>query len=223
MKRNILLGTVGLGIVALALTMATGGCGGGHSDDVALTSSSTGILLLTAETPPTGPITGGTQITLTGTGFATGISVLVANLPATNVNVLSETSLTAVTPAGFQGAADITVFYPTTGQGFVLPAGFTYLTLPQIYSINPTTVPDVATALNLPFVLTGAGFEPGLTTVSFGTNVATGVIVQSPNFLTGTIPAMVTTATVVVSIDVAGTANVVPANTPPTTFIYGSP
>jgi hypothetical protein len=220
MKRNILLAILGATAAALALSTSTGGCGSNHNAAPIVSSSLSGILLLTAESPPTGPITGGTTVTLTGTGFTTGISVLVGNLPATNVTVVSESKLTFVTPAGYQGVADITAFYPATGQGFVLPAGFTYLTLVQIYSISPVGLPPGASALNLPFVLTGAGFIPGLTTVQFGGLQATGVVVQSTNFVTGTIPASVTSGTVIVTANVAGTANTVPANTPPPTFTY---
>lgn len=215
-----LLGTFGARLVALAFSLPLGGCHTSHDSAPILSASLPGILIVTAESPPTGPVTGGTTITLTGTGFQPGIQVLVGGLSATNVTIVSNSTLTCVTPAGYQGASDITVFYPSTGQGFVLPSGFNYLTLPQIYAINPTAIPHQASALNLPFVLTGAGFVPGVTTVLFGTTPATGVVVQSTNFLTGTIPQSGTAQVVTVSINVAGVPNTVPPNTPAPLFQY---
>jgi hypothetical protein len=222
MRKNILLGIVGAGVAALGFSTGTTGCHSSHGTSPIISSSAAGILLLTASSPPTGPITGGTTITLTGTGFAPGIEVLVGNFPATSVTVESNSTLTAVTPAGVQGPADVTVLYPTTGQAFAIPGAFTYLTLLQLYSIQPAGLPTAASNApgGIPFILTGAGFLPGLTTVSFGSLPATNVIVQSDNFLTGTIPATITSGTVVISGTAGGQPNFVPTNVPPLTFTY---
>jgi hypothetical protein len=72
----------------------------------------------------------------------------------------------------------------------------------------------------IPFVLTGAGFVPGLTSVNFGTAAAANVVVQSSNFVTGTIAPSTSSGTVIVTCSVAGVANTVPPNVPPTTFTY---
>jgi Flp pilus assembly protein TadG len=77
---------------------------------------------VTGITPNTGPSTGGTVVTITGTNFgAPGDVVAVTfqptaggiGLPATNVNVVNSTTITATSPAG-NGSADVIV---TTGFG----------------------------------------------------------------------------------------------------------
>jgi hypothetical protein len=64
--------------------------------------------------PANGPITGGTAITITGTQFTPASTVTVGGVPATDVQVLSNTQIVAVTPAGAQGPADVVV---TTANG----------------------------------------------------------------------------------------------------------
>ena len=53
---------------------------------------------VTGITPAEGPTTGNTPVTITGTGFVAGASVTIGNVPATSVEVLSETEITARTP-----------------------------------------------------------------------------------------------------------------------------
>src|SRR5205814_1796586 len=59
-----------------------------------------------------GSTNGGTGVTIAGTGFQTGATVLFGNAPATSVSVASAAIITAVTPAGPKGVADITVKNP---------------------------------------------------------------------------------------------------------------
>ena len=74
-------------------------------------------------TPDHGPVTGGTAITITGTQFAPGATVTVGGVAATDVQVLSNTQIVAVTPAGAQGAQQVVV----TVNGSASPAQtFTY-------------------------------------------------------------------------------------------------
>ncbi len=73
-------------------------------------------------TPNRGPITGGTAITITGTQFTPTTTVTVGGVPATDLQVLSNTQIVAVTPAGAQGPADVVV---TTANGNSTEA-FTY-------------------------------------------------------------------------------------------------
>jgi hypothetical protein len=76
--------------------------------------------------PNQGSSTGGTAITITGTGFVSGATVTVGGVAATNVVVVSATSITATTPAGTVGAADLVVTNPDTTT--ITDAGaFTYL------------------------------------------------------------------------------------------------
>src|SRR6185295_16251250 len=77
--------------------------------------------------PAAGRISGGSPITITGSGFQSGATVLLAGNAATNVVVVSATTITAVTPAHAAGVVGVTVTNPDTGT-FTLAAAFTYLT-----------------------------------------------------------------------------------------------
>gem|GEM_PF-5057983 len=59
--------------------------------------------------PISGPSTGNTNITITGTNFEPPVTVTIGGAPATNVVVVSDTQITATTPAGFPGPAVVTV------------------------------------------------------------------------------------------------------------------
>jgi hypothetical protein len=77
-------------------------------------------------TPNSGSTGGGTAVTVTGTNFATGATVTFGSGAATNVVVVSSTTITATTPAGSAGAVTVTVTNPGSLNGS-LTNGFTYL------------------------------------------------------------------------------------------------
>jgi hypothetical protein len=81
----------------------------------------------TGLTPPRGDIAGGTTVTVNGTGFTRTTAVSFGGVLATDVTVVSDTELTAVTPAHAAGAVDVTVTGP--GGDGVLRAAFTYTTI----------------------------------------------------------------------------------------------
>ena len=64
---------------------------------------------ITGVLPISGPSIGGTNITITGTNFEAPATVTIGGSPATNVVVVSDTQITATTPAGFPGPAVVTV------------------------------------------------------------------------------------------------------------------
>jgi hypothetical protein len=76
-------------------------------------------------TPNSGTTAGGTNVTISGANFATGATVSFGGTPATAVNVLSNTSITATTPAGQAGAVNVTVTNSNNLSG-TMSAGFTY-------------------------------------------------------------------------------------------------
>ncbi|HEY3323879.1 MAG TPA: IPT/TIG domain-containing protein [Planctomycetota bacterium] len=80
---------------------------------------------VTGISPTHGPALGGTNVTITGSNFASGATVNIGPAAATNVVVTNTTSLTAVTPAGNVGAADVVVTNPNSTPG-TLAGGFTY-------------------------------------------------------------------------------------------------
>ena len=81
-------------------------------------------LVVTSITPNTGSPTGGTTVTITGGNFVAGLQVTLGGVPATNVSVVSSSSLTAVTGAHTAGIVDVVV--SGNGRSATLGNGFTY-------------------------------------------------------------------------------------------------
>lgn len=82
---------------------------------IAVESGST----LTAISPDSGTASGGTGVTLTGTGLAGATSVSFDGVPATSVNVVNSTTVTAVTPAHATGTVDVEIDTPAGGATLV--------------------------------------------------------------------------------------------------------
>ena len=61
--------------------------------------------------PTAGPLGGGTLVTITGTGFTGATAVDFGTTPATDLTVVSDTTITADSPAG-TGTVDVTVTTP---------------------------------------------------------------------------------------------------------------
>jgi formylglycine-generating enzyme required for sulfatase activity len=79
---------------------------------------------ITSIVPNNGLYVGGTPIVITGQFLAGATSVTIGGVPCTNVVSVSATQVTAITPAGSVGAADVVVNCP---KGAVTVAGgFTY-------------------------------------------------------------------------------------------------
>ena len=122
--------------------------------------------------PGFGPTAGGTTITIVGSALGGASGVTVRGEAATSVVVVSETTVTAVTPPGLAGAANVQVTTP--GGTATLSGGFTYGNAPPPPSWcivleqapNVTVVPDATlrtaiAATNLPWRVrdTGTGIE----------------------------------------------------------------
>ncbi len=144
--------------------------------------------------PTSGPLTAGTAITIAGTNL-TGATVTVGGVAATSV-VATATSITAKTPAGTAGAKDVVV---TTAGGVVTKASaFTYVALPTIASVSPTSGPLTA---GTSITIAGTNFVVGATTVKVGGVAATSVVATAssitavtPAGTAGTKDVVVTTA-----------------------------
>lgn len=91
-------------------------------------------------TPVSGSTAGGTTLTITGANFAAGATVTVGGVAATGVEVLSPTSLRAVTGSAPAGVVDVVV--RVGNQAGILPGGFTYVAP----AVNP---PPVITSLTV--------------------------------------------------------------------------
>ncbi|GAA1233720.1 hypothetical protein GCM10009665_24990 [Kitasatospora nipponensis] len=79
--------------------------------------------------PNSGPTSGGTAVTVPGTNLTTTQSVTIGGAVAP-FSVLSDTSLSVVTPPGTAGAQDVTV--TTTGGSSTAVGAFTYVAGPGI-------------------------------------------------------------------------------------------
>jgi IPT/TIG domain len=80
---------------------------------------------VTAISPTSGTTSGGTSVTITGTGFLSGATVSLGGSSATNITVVSSTSITATTPAHTAGTVDVVVTN-TDSQSGTLSNGYTY-------------------------------------------------------------------------------------------------
>ena len=167
-----------VGAVTVTVTN-TGGLSG------SLTNGFTYAVLptVTSVSPNTGSTAGGTPVTITGTNFATGATVTFGTTAATNVLVVSSTSITASTPAGTAGAVTVTV--TVGGQSGSLTNGFTYIGLPTVTSVSPNSGP---TAGGTAVTITGTNFATGAT-VMFGATAATKVVIVGSTSITASTPA----------------------------------
>lgn len=114
--------------------------GNNYTEDVVLsyfTDMSAGVrmgrawmyegLNVAAISPDSGTAAGGDAVTITGTGFFAGAFVAIGGALATDVVIVSVYEITATTPAGTAGAADVVVSYAEDlSNPATLAGGFTY-------------------------------------------------------------------------------------------------
>lgn len=93
--------------------------------------------------PSTGLTTGGTAVTITGTGFTGATAVTFGGTAATSFTVVSDTQITATTPAGTAGAVAVAV---TNADGTDTEAGAFEYTVPPA----PTPAPNVQAPTDTP-------------------------------------------------------------------------
>jgi formylglycine-generating enzyme required for sulfatase activity len=133
--------------------------------------------------PATGPVTGGTTITITGASLTGATSVTIGGVPATSFTVVSATKITAVTPAGTEGATAVAV---TTAWGTATRAnGFAYFPVPTVASVDPNLGPATG---GVPITITGTNFA-GTPAVKIGTKNATSVVLVNATTITAVTPA----------------------------------
>ncbi|HUY57149.1 MAG TPA: IPT/TIG domain-containing protein, partial [Candidatus Micrarchaeaceae archaeon] len=107
--------------------------------------------------PASGPTGGGTQIAITGANFTSGLTVYVGGVAATGVTLNSSTSVTATTPAGTAGFADVTVTTTSGSSQAQGPDGFLYEADGAYHPVTPTRVADTRAGSGLPY----SGQAPG--------------------------------------------------------------
>jgi formylglycine-generating enzyme required for sulfatase activity len=117
---------------------------------------------ISSVSPSADTTAGGTLITITGAYLALTTGVTVGGAPATNINVVNANTITAVTPPGLLGNADVVI---TGGKGTItVPGGFRYISIvvPSWATLvqalpDPTIVTDPA--LRAAIVATGLGWR----------------------------------------------------------------
>jgi formylglycine-generating enzyme required for sulfatase activity len=138
---------------------------------------------LSSVSPATGPTTGGTTITLTGTNLTGATGVTVGGVACTSVQVVSGTTVTAVTPAGTAGAKSVAVTTPSGTAS--LASGFSYVVPPTLSSVSPTSGPTTG---GTTITLTGTNLT-GATGVTVGGAPCTNVQVVNSTTVTAVTPA----------------------------------
>ncbi|WFE26787.1 IPT/TIG domain-containing protein [Solwaraspora sp. WMMD791] len=173
---------------------------GGATDPLGYTYLADGSdAVVTGLDPDSGPTSGGTTVTITGSGFTGATGVTFDGVPGSGFSVNpAGTEITVVTPPGAAGPADVAITFPA---GTADAGTFTYVPVPPTASsIDPDAGPQSG---GQTVTITGSGFVPGGTDVTFDGVPATGVVVDpSGTSLTAvTPPGAVGPADVVVSTD----------------------
>jgi len=134
--------------------------------------------------PSSGTTLGGTTVTITGTNLTGATVVTFGGIAATNIVVVSDTTVTATTPAHAAGAVDVTITTPggtMTGTGL-----YTYVTpAPTVTSISPV---NATAAGGTEVTITGTNLT-GASTVTFGGVEATSFTVVNATTITAITPA----------------------------------
>lgn len=169
-------------------------------------------LVVAKVSPGVGSTDGGTVLTIEGTGFQAGTTVLIGTTPALGVNVVSPTTITAVTPPGSAGLASVRLERPDLSAVTAFNA-FAYLAAgdlghaPRLTDVDPAVGPMAGGSLVL---LSGARFDADAR-VYFGATEATHVTFIDAGRLSVRTPARGLSGSVAVSVvNGDGTVGVLP-------------
>jgi hypothetical protein len=190
-------------VVALAISQPAGATSVGVRPSSLLVTP-----VVSSVSPTSGPKTGGTLVTIEGSGFTGATGVKFGTGIGTDVTVVSDTEVTAVSPSAALGVHHITV----TGPGGTSPVNasddYTYLGPPAITSVSPNAGPLNGGSVTI----TGSGFTSA-TAVAFGTVAASGFTVVSDSEITALAPAVTTPGVRNISVTTPnGTSATVPAD-----------
>src|SRR5260370_15691708 len=110
----------------------------GGASDAFIAKFGSSAVQLRSVSPASQVSAAGIRVTLTGLNFAPGATVTFGDVPATDVNVPSGTTLSALTPPHAAGVVDVVVTNPH-GQSGRLVGRFTYVAHPALTSIDLPT------------------------------------------------------------------------------------
>ena len=146
--------------------------------------------------PKAGPLGGGRTVTITGSHLSGTTAVTFGGTAATNVVVVSDSKLTARTPAHGAGAVDVLVTTTVDTSAAVAAARYSYVRAPIITSVSPRRGPAAG---GKTVTILGSNLN-GATRVKFGTKSgkllsvsATKVTVRAPAHAAGKVDIRVTT------------------------------
>jgi hypothetical protein len=141
---------------------------------------------VTGLAPTSGSVAGTTPVTIIGRGFTGATAVKFGTTAGTAVTVVSDTLITARSPAHAAGTVDVTVTTPGGTSAAVAGDRFTYVyPVPAVTGIVPVSGPVAGTT---PVTITGTGFT-GATAVKFGGTAGTSMTVVSDTRITARSPA----------------------------------
>jgi hypothetical protein len=185
---------VGVSIVQVTVTTSQGTSATNPSDLYTYNPPPTVSSLV----PASGPIAGGTSVDIQGSGFSVaGLSVSFGTSLATNVNVISDTELTATSPQGPSmngGIVDVTVKTQYGTSAIVGADHFNYTSPVTVTLLSAVTGPPSG---GTTVIITGTDFT-GATSVKFGGNAAS-FTVNSATQITAISPAGGGTVDVIVT------------------------
>jgi len=133
--------------------------------------------------PTQGLVAGGTSVTITGSHFTGATGVNFGTVAATGVNIVSDSQITAVSPAG-KGIFDVTITSPAGTSATSQADQFTYLTPPTVAGVKPNTGPVGG---GTQVVVSGSGFT-GATAVQFGGVAAASFVVTNDSAIQAVSP-----------------------------------
>ena len=149
-----------------------------------------------AVSPSDGPYSGGTTVAIGGSGFAGATAVYFGSSAAASFSVNSESSITAVSPAGATGTVDVTVVGPGGPSATGTSDQFTYTN--AVVTSYSCSVQDLAGTTSFPVVLSELPSPPP--SIAAGGTFSTDLAAQV------TIPASVISAESASSVTVDSTS-----------------
>jgi alpha-tubulin suppressor-like RCC1 family protein len=161
------------------------GISAGGEHDLLFGEAAPSCTTITAVSPHFGPPGGGTSVTITGTGFTETSAVKFGSSNAASFTINSDTSITALSPAG-TGLVDVTVTTPGTPGGTSPTSSADWFNYgPAVTKLKPTKGPVTG---GTTVTIIGTNFT-GATAVKFGATNATSFTVNSATSVTAVSPA----------------------------------
>jgi len=201
---------LGPGPVNVTVTNPVGTSATSPADVFLYTSGAVTAPTVSAISPAAGPPTGGTMVTITGTGFTGATAVDFGTTPATNLVVVSDSTITVVSPAG-AGTVDVTV--TTLGGTSATSSADLFSFGPTVTSVNPRSG---LLAGGTTVTITGANLT-NVSAVDFGSTPATAFISESSTQILALSPAAASPGAVNVTVITTGGAS---AASPADVFFY---